>query len=164
MTQRRPSHRAKRAKGWLSGSQGSRRKGMPLWQWIVAVPIVLILLGAIALFGYLSMFNPKMGAGVRTVTVLVLERVENRSADGALDTSASYLVVNVDQTRLKLAPRLPDWSRIAQGDLIEVDVAGTGAAVQAIAWRQATASAPGAPGVPASLPPAAPAGAPTGSR
>jgi hypothetical protein len=63
MTRGRATHRVKRAAGWLSGSsRGSPRRGMPLWQWIVAVPVVLLLLGAIALFVYLTIFHPKTGA------------------------------------------------------------------------------------------------------
>ena len=163
MTRGRSSHRAKRPTGWLSGSKGSSRRGkMPLWQWIVAVPVIILLLGGIAFFAYLTMFNPRMGAGTRTETVLVLERVEHRASDGTLDTAGSYLVVNVDRTRLKLAPRLPDWNQVAQGDLIEVDVSGTGAAVQAFAWRAAQKGAPASssPGSAPSGAPAAPAGAP----
>src|SRR5262249_48942013 len=94
MTRGRPSPRAKRPTGWLSGSKGSSHRGkMPLWQWIVAVPVLILLLGGIALFAYLTMFNPRMGAGVRTETVLVLERVEHRASDGTLDTAGSYLLV-----------------------------------------------------------------------
>jgi hypothetical protein len=165
---RKSSHRAKRPTGWLSGSRrGSRRGGMPLWQWFVGVPLVVLMFAGIALFVYLTMLNPKIGAGVRTETVLVLERVENRASDGALDTGASYLVVNVGQTRLKLAPRLPDWNQVAQGGLIEVDVVGTGTAVQAIAWRLAKAApaSDASPGTaPAPTAPAAPTGAPPAPR
>jgi len=110
---------------------------MPLWQWAVVIPVLLILLGGIALFAYLTMVNPKMGAGVRTVTAVVLERVESRANDGSLDTSASYIVVSVEQTRLKLAPRRPDWDRVAQGDLVEVEVSGKGTGVQAYSWKTA---------------------------
>ena len=138
MSKGRPAHRSKRARGWLSGSKGSAgRKAMPLWQWFVVIPVLLILLAGITLFAYLTMVNPKMGAGVRTVTAVVQERVESRAVDGSLDTSASYIVVSVEQTRLKLAPRLPDWDRVAKGDVVDVEVSGKGSGVQAYSWKAA---------------------------
>lgn len=145
MTKGRPSHRSKRPRGWLSGRKTSGRRGTPLWQWIVFAPVVLALLVGIALFAYLTMFNPRMGAGARSVTVPVLERVETRTSGGALDTSASYLVVSVDGAPLRLAPRLPDWDQVAKGDLVDVEVAGTGPAIQALSWRAAPKLAPTPP-------------------
>jgi len=55
------------------------------------------------------------------LTVLVLERIEKLDAGGRLDTTASYLEVNVEGVRFRVAPRLPDFNRIGKGDLIDVE-------------------------------------------
>jgi len=163
MTRGRPAHRAARRTGWMgSAKKRPRGRGMPLWQWILAVPVIALMLGGIGLFAYLAMFAPKSAAGFRTVTVLVLERVENHLAGGGLDTTGSYLVVSVEGTRFKLAPRLPDWNRIAKGDLIEVDVTGAGPTLGIVGWRASgtgaaptppTGSSGAAPSAPGSEPP-----------
>ena len=122
------------------------------WQWVLAIPVVVGILGAIAIFAYMTLINPKAGAGVHTVTVPVVERVESRRADGVLDTSASYLVVRVEATQLRLAPRLPDWNEVAKGDLVAVEVGGTGTAVTAYSWKRAVPVPSPPPSPPSSTP------------
>jgi len=114
---------------------------MPLWQWIVGIPLIVLLFAGILLFVYIAWFNPA-GASSRTLTVLVLERIEKLDAGGRLDTTASYLEVNVEGVRFRVAPRLPDFNRIGKGDLIEVEATGSGPTLAIRSWRAAAAKPP----------------------
>ena len=158
----RAAHRRKRSAGWLSSPKRSpKHQRMPLWQWFIAVPAIAVMIAGIGLFVYLAMINPRAASGLRTQTVVVLERVEKHDESGRLDTSASFLTVSVEGTRMKIAPQLPDWNRVAQGDLIDVDVMGKGPTLAISAWRARVnpAAPPDAAPAPSSgTGPAAPSG------
>ena len=132
-------------RGWLSGAKPtmSGRGSTPLWQWIVGVPLLLAMAGAILFYLYATYVDPKLGVGARRVRTEVLERFEKRLPNGALDTTGSWLKVRIDGKDLQLAPRLPDWTRVAKGDLIEVEVSGGAATgLQAYSWQALPAGPP----------------------
>jgi len=141
MTRGRSGRRAKRSSGWLSSARKpSKRRAMPIWQWIVGIPVIVVLFAGILLFVYVAWFHPG-GASSRTLTVLVLDRIEKLDPNGRLDTTASYLEVNVEGARFKVAPRLPDWNRIAKGDLIDIEATGSGPTLAVLSWRAAAKTA-----------------------
>src|SRR5437762_1309615 len=107
----------------MSGmKQPGRRTRTPLWQWIVGVPIVAILLVAIALFGYVRYVNPNLGAPVRTVRARIDSRVEKKLPGGELDQNASYLLVHIDGKEVHLAGNAAEWKETSDGDTVEVVV------------------------------------------
>lgn len=48
-------------KGWLSAAKrpGSRKKATPLWQWIVGIPILVLIGGGILAYVYIAYFHQK---------------------------------------------------------------------------------------------------------
>lgn len=123
----KPAKRPRRRKGWLSqmkapSGRAARASKTPLWHWFVIVPVAALFIAGVGLFVYVSYFNPQLARGERKVRAEVAERVERVLPDGRLDTRNSYLLVRIDGADLRLRPVLPQWSSIAKGDILEVEV------------------------------------------
>lgn len=124
----------------MSGMKNpTSKKPTPLWQWIVALPILGVVAVGILAYIYIGYFHPRVAQRVQTMRVEVIDRVEVLRPDGGLDLERSWLLVRVDGKDLRLAARLPEWPDVKRGDMIDVDVAtGSDGALQAYGWRRSS--------------------------
>ena len=119
-----------------------KRRGMTIWQWILVAPVLVVLLGAIAIFIYLSYFHPRVGQGIRLQRTTILEKTEVLRTDGTPDPSHSFLLVRIDGQDVRLGPQ-PNWGSIAKGDTVEVGyVADPDGSMRAVSWKRVASPAP----------------------
>ena len=112
------------------------KKGLPLWQWVLLTPLLLLLGGAILAFVYLSFVHPKMARGTQSERTPVIERRAVDRPDGTVDPTHSYLLVRIRGHEVRLAPQ-PNWTTIAVGDTLQVEfVEEPDGSLRALSWHR----------------------------
>ena len=132
------SRRKRSRKGVLSTlkSPGRSKRRLPLWQWIVVTPLLLLLGGMILGFIYFSLVHPKLARGTQSERTTVIERKAVDRPDGTVDPTHSYLLVRIRGHEVRLAPQ-PNWNTIAVGDTLQVDfVEEADGSLRAITWHR----------------------------
>jgi len=136
---RAQAHRRRERRGWLSGMKrsGPKNQKTPLWQWVLGVPLVLLVGAGILLFMYFTFFDPDSLRNERTVRAEVIERVEKTLPDGGLDRRSSYIVVTLEGREIRLSPHDPDWGSVMKGDSVDVRIVSSpGGGVQVLSWAR----------------------------
>ena len=134
--------RKKHSGFFTSGRSRPRNEPTPLWQWIVGIPLLMIIAGGIGIFVYINYFHPDIRMAIQSETVTVAAHGADPVTFGK---PRPWLAVRLDGKDIHIPVTEKQSATVRDGDSLVVRFRQEGGETMVMGWTPAPAPPPQAP-------------------